>query len=25
VTSGPAETPLAKVAVKVSGGWVVES
>jgi thiosulfate dehydrogenase [quinone] large subunit len=25
VTTGPAETPLAKVAVKVSGGWVVES
>ena len=24
VTSGPAETPLAKVSVKVSGGWVVE-
>ena len=24
VTTGPAETPLAKVAVKVSGGWVVE-
>ena len=25
VTTGPAETPLAKVSVKVSGGWVVES
>lgn len=25
VTTGPAETPLAKVKVKINGGWVVES